>query len=102
MHETARCKWTHVVTELSKESTRISRLPNMWMKIGEQYKFQWCLRGAPPLPNSFNFMQFWENLAKSYVGASPPPGELAPPPWGNPGSATEFHNALALLRLVTL
>ena len=29
---------------------------------------------------------FWENLAKSYVGA--PPGELAPPPRGNPGSAT--------------
>ena len=29
---------------------------------------------------------FWENLAKSYVGA--PPRELAPPPRGNPGSAT--------------
>ena len=29
---------------------------------------------------------FWENLAKSYVGA--PPGELAPPPRGNPRSAT--------------
>ena len=29
---------------------------------------------------------FWENLAKLYVGA--PPGELAPPPRGNPGSAT--------------
>ena len=31
---------------------------------------------------------FWENLAKSYVGA--PPGELAPPPRGNPGSATDI------------
>ena len=29
---------------------------------------------------------FWENLAKSYVGA--PPWELAPPPRGNNGSAT--------------
>ena len=29
---------------------------------------------------------FWGNLAKSYVGA--PPGELAPPPQGNPGSTT--------------
>ena len=29
---------------------------------------------------------FWENLAKLCVGA--PPGELAPPPRGNPGSAT--------------
>ena len=28
---------------------------------------------------------FWGNLAKSYVGAPP---ELAPPPRGNPGSAT--------------
>ena len=43
---------------------------------------------APPPggPNSFNFMQLWENLAKSYVGG--PPGELAPPLRGNPGSAT--------------
>ena len=29
---------------------------------------------------------FWENFSKSYVGA--PPGELAPPPRGNPGYAT--------------
>ena len=27
-------------------------------------------------------------MAKSYVGTSPPTGELAPPPRGNPGSAT--------------
>ena len=32
----------------------------------------------------------WENLAKSYVGA--PPGELAPPPRGNPRSATDQVN----------
>ena len=43
----------------------------------------------PPLgvEISFNFIQFQENLAKSYVGA---PGELAPPPRGNAGSATEM------------
>ena len=29
---------------------------------------------------------FWENMAKSYVGV--PPGELAPPPRGNPLSTT--------------
>ena len=44
-------------------------------------------REAPPgvqiLSISFNF---WENMAKSYVGDSP--GELATPPRGNPGSAT--------------
>ena len=33
---------------------------------------------------------FWENLAKSYVGATS--GDLAPPPGGNPGSATECKN----------
>ena len=30
--------------------------------------------------------RFWENLIKSYIGASP--GGLVPPPRGNPGSAT--------------
>ena len=30
---------------------------------------------------------FWEILAKSYVAPSPS-RELAPSPWGNPGSAT--------------
>ena len=35
---------------------------------------------------------FWENLAKSYVGA--PTGELAPPPWGNPRSATEDNGSM--------
>ena len=45
-------------------------------------------RALPPSSGS-KFFQFhavfWEILAKSYV---PPPGELAPPPRGNPGSAT--------------
>ena len=41
----------------------------------------------PGGPNSFNFMQFLEKLAKSYVGA--PPQGLAPQPLGNPGSATD-------------
>ena len=35
---------------------------------------------------------FWENLAKLYVGA--PPGELAPPPRGNPRSATVFRHEI--------
>ena len=43
-------------------------------------------RVAPPTAKIFlNFMQFIENLAKSYVGAT----GLAPPPTGNPGSAPE-------------
>ena len=32
---------------------------------------------------------FWQNLAKSYVGA--PPKGLAPPPTGNPGSASDIR-----------
>ena len=35
---------------------------------------------------------FWENLAKSYVGT---PGGLAPPPRGNPGSATVLCEKVA-------
>ena len=37
-------------------------------------------------PNSFNFMQFFGKFGKFVCWH--PPGELAPPPWGNPGSAT--------------
>ena len=50
------------------------------------------LRGAqgicapPGGPNSFNFMQFMGKFGKIICWR--PPGELAPPPRGNPGSAT--------------
>ena len=54
-------------------------------------------RDAPPPPPGAQILSiscsFWENLAKSYVGA-PPPGELAPPPRGNPGSATAYYQKL--------
>ena len=44
-------------------------------------------RDAPPGgPNSFNFMQFLEKFGK--ITCWRPPGELAPPPQGKPGSAT--------------
>ena len=47
---------------------------------------------APPRgPNSFNFMHFWGKFGK-IVCWRPPPGELAPPPRGNPGSATADGN----------
>ena len=45
-------------------------------------------RTPPGGPNSFNLMQFLRNFGK-IVCRSPPSGELAPPPRGNPGSATE-------------
>ena len=43
---------------------------------------------APPLGVQILSIlcSFWEKSTNSYVGA--PPGELAPPPRGNPGSAT--------------
>ena len=57
-------------------------------------QLHWWILGGP---NSIS-CSFWENIAKSYVDA---PGGLAPPPRGNPGSATElsincFRNALKL------
>ena len=42
----------------------------------------------PGGPSSFNFMQFWGNFGK--IVCCPPPGDLAPPPRGNPGSATDY------------
>ena len=51
-------------------------------------KFWMCPPGVQILSISCSF---WENLAKSYVGA--PPGELVPPPQGNPGPATAFITA---------
>ena len=43
--------------------------------------------GCPPGgPNSFNFMQFLGKFGK--IVCWHPPGELVPPPQGNPGYAT--------------
>ena len=48
-------------------------------------------QGTPPRgPNSFNFMQFLGKFIK-FVCWRPPPGELMPPPRGNPGSATGMY-----------
>ena len=45
---------------------------------------------APPGgPNSFNFMQSLGHFGK--IVCWRPPGELAPPPRGNPGSATASY-----------
>ena len=63
--------------------------------------FQWRIyivkfwtRPPPPPggPNSFNFMQFSGKIGKIICWR--PPGELAPPPRGNPGSATDFFPLL--------
>ena len=46
---------------------------------------------APPRSKFLSIScSFWEILAKSYVGAPLPTGELAPPPRGNPGSTTDL------------
>ena len=56
------------------------------------------VRDAPPGIQILSIScSFWENLAKSYVGAlSPPPGGLVPPPLGNPRSATGSRFGLRL------
>ena len=51
--------------------------------------------GVPPGgSNSFNFMQFLGKYGKIVCWCPPPPGELVPPPWGNPGSATDLGHFL--------
>ena len=54
--------------------------------------------GTPPPVQILSIScSFWEILAKSYVGA--PPGELVPPPLGNPLSATEKSRFLKTLEV---
>ena len=49
-------------------------------------------RTLPPCPNSFNFMQFLRNFWK--IICWHPSTGLAPPHWGNPGSATVLTHVL--------
>ena len=58
----------------------------MLMKQWRIYIVKFWTR-PPPGPNSFNFMQFLGKFGK-IICWRPPTGELAPPPRGNPGSAT--------------
>ena len=51
------------------------------------YIVKFWTRAPPGGPNSFNFMQFLGNFGK--IVCWRPPWGVAPPPRGNPGSATE-------------
>ena len=54
-------------------------------------QMQWRIKGEGARdPNSFNFMQFLGKFGKIVCWRPPSAGELAPPPRGNPGSATEM------------
>ena len=85
-------------------------MPRSWQFSGKKnlLMLSWCpprpspsisvadLRGAqgmraPPAQNSFIFMQFSEKIGQ-IIGwrGPPPPLGLAPPPLGNPGSATAY------------
>ena len=48
----------------------------------------------PPAQNFLNFMQFFGNFGK--IVCWWPPGGLAPPPTGNPGSAPGAKSAVLL------
>ena len=64
------------------------------------YIVKFWLYAPPGGPDSIS-CSFWGNLAKLYVGA--PPGQLAPPPQGNPGSTTvhvSFFRQCQLLPLL--
>ena len=56
-------------------------------------KFWTC---PPRGPNSFKFMQFLGKFGK--IVCWHPPGELVPPPQGNPRSATADHSITKLLQ----
>ena len=49
-------------------------------------------RLPPSVQNFFIFMQFSEKIVQ-IIGLRPPLLELAPPPLGNPGSATVIDNS---------
>ena len=65
-------------------------------KISKQWRIYivkfWTRPPPPGGPNSFNFVQFLGKFGK--IVCWRPPGELAPPPRGNPGSATAKYRYL--------
>ena len=86
-------------------------LPSNWsFQIEEKYKEPYTfsvyflhltvadLRPLPPEPKFFQFHAVFGKIWQNLMLAPPLPGELAPPPRGNPGSATA-SNYLTLLFL---
>ena len=63
---------------------RLRRQPIQWRIYVVKF---WT---PPPGPDSFNFMQFLGKFGKIVCWS--PPGELMPPPRGNPGSATAIRS----------
>ena len=51
---------------------------------------------APPPSEFFQFHAVFGKIWQNRMLALPPPGELAPPPRGNPGSATDYDKFDAL------
>ena len=94
----------NITPELFSESTTKKDCKNIAVLMSCFKVFQWRIyivkfwTRAPPGVQILSIScSFWENLAKSYVGA--PPGELAPPPRGNPGSATVFLSYFSIFQI---
>ena len=80
-------------TVLIQKSYSFSR--NVSYRVSGDLWGAWGTHVPPTLRASkfFRFScSFLENLAKSYVGARPPPAKLAPPPWRNPGWILVWSN----------
>ena len=68
---------------------------NRWSMVDRYYPLadhRGARRTPPGGPNSFNFMQFLGKFGK--IVRWRPPGEMASPPRGNPGSATGYLETL--------
>ena len=81
--------WTNEVYNLEMYSYYIPWyvISHLLTPYSGGFRGAWGARDPPPPPGTQILSiscSFRENLAKSYVG---PPGKLARPPWGNPGSA---------------
>ena len=62
-------------------------MTDTWVS-GEIFITSADLGGPPTAQNVLNFMQFFHKFMQNHMLA--PPGGLAPPPTGNPGSAPDY------------
>ena len=88
--------WIHELWRklLTKEYRSITSNLSKFIYFWGQYQIlcrarRWWWVGS----KFFQFHAVFGKILQNLILAPPPPGGLALPPWGNPGSATTFHKA---------